>query len=245
MFLPLCDTMGSFTGSWILFCNILNFKIMKRICLILFCLTIIDNSVTGQVIDKNSFGVIMNDSFIAIGSAFIVGMPNIVVSCDHVGSKNHYGKKYFQPGHTIKNYELTQIRSDSSLDLICYSVKETITNKPLNIDSSGLPIKLDSIFYLGCDFNKSSIDKYIFFWERSKIISPKRQYTWNHVKTECIEYIGKAIGGYSGGPVFNLKGNVVGLISQKTEMFIKKGNKIDTVSMNRAYSILPIIDWLK
>ncbi len=95
----------------------------------------------------------------------------------------------------------------------------------------------DKVIYIGWDFLKNAynINTAIVLATGTAIIGG------NH-KIDFIEFEGDAIPGYSGGPVFNFNGKVIGMIREAWKKQGIRGGKV--MRINRAFStdLLRVLD---
>ncbi len=190
-------------------------------------MTILFNGAFSQI-DTNAIGRILTyDKQKPIGSAFVAGKSKSIYTCSHVVIKDTL---WFQ---SIGSKMLCRIVP--KYDLPCYDIAflERTGGKQKSTLEFGNFKKTqpgDKIYYVGWD---TRINKYVIW---SAVVQAKGSAQGNgKCSLDFIDFPGKAIPGYSGGPVFNENGHVIAMIG---EAWIVKGIRGgEETNMNRAYSI--------
>jgi len=182
---------------------------------------------------KNQVGFIFSNH--SAGSGFVMLKTNYIVTCAHVTLKEcdiSYSVATLE-GSTrppFKDLKIIKIDTDYDIALLESPVRisDTVTTPDFIFD-----VKVaDHLFYMGFD-TASSRDRTLAFKVNSAFVSKADSMKINKKNVRYFEFEGIALHGYSGGPVFNDKGQVIGLIKG---MYKKNGKVI-----NRAYSIIPIL----
>ena len=181
-------------------------------------------------IDKNSIGLIENDS-IVIGSGFILDSANQVITSAHVIWNQP--KVYFSTDG--KRYELEVRRIDVINDIAYLKSDSTICETPFKKASITDVENGKAIVYIGYDWvdtkqsNQNTIKVH-----QSKITAYGKQFN-NGGNANFIEFIGEGKPGYSGGPVLNWNGEILGLMR---EAWFRKDLKVGYQTLiNRAFLI--------
>ena len=208
--------------------------IRSIICLILFNVTIL---LAQQFqIPLRAVGRVYQSSVdtSSIGTAFVCGNRKAVFTCSHVVVNDNLWFKGFKSNirhrmkikHNLPNFDLAYL--------------EWVEGEPIESFKFGDFTKIqsgDKIVYIGWNKLKKSynVNAAIVVATGTALINFSN-------KVDFIEFVGEAIPGYSGGPVFNMEGEVIGMIR---EAWTKKGIKGGkTIKINRAFStdLLKILD---
>lgn len=211
-------------------------RFISKLVLVLFCTIALQHN-QGEAkgddmnwkftIDQKTIGVIIDrKSNKEIGSAFVAGVQKHVITCAHVATKGNF---IYKGINLKKNIPLKSKYFLPKYDLSVFSPSEIITDKPLKFGDFKKIRPGDNIVYIGWDKNlsKMKINKAVVFSVGSAIN--------NGVIVDFLEFQGVGLPGYSGGPVFDLNGNVIAIMREAwTKRGIKGG---PTILMNRAFSV--------
>jgi S1-C subfamily serine protease len=171
------------------------------------------------------------------GSAFVLTNPNFVVTCAHVLTPN---KTYFYKPQSVDSlYILKPIFVDIEKDLALLECEKNIVTRPLNPVREFDVKPGQHLFYMGFNKNVSKNGTPVFQVDNAQVSSIGITKIGSSL-IDFIEFNGVGIPGYSGGPVFNDDGDVVGLMREAWQKQGVKGGEI--LLINRAFSIVPIID---
>lgn len=185
---------------------------------------------------SHSNGLILHEGVI-LGTGFVYREKNIVVTCFHVtGGKKHV--KYICAGDS-KEYNLVLIRYDQQQDLIIYKSLVEIQSYPL-LTKTWYNVNInDTIHYAGYEIrnifhrynlkeSKSIVNNINYSFGIGNFLLPK-------YPKQVIEFRGEAFYGYSGGPVVNSEGNLVGIVGLMRDFIDDKGSYEKKVTCS-AYS---------
>jgi S1-C subfamily serine protease len=179
-------------------------------------------------INYKSIGVVYrNRGFdtIQVGSGFVVKKGNWVVTAAHVVSK--IGDYFYIPYNSEIIYPLTIKKIDKVNDKALLTTTETISNNPLKY--LNIPeIKIgDSIFYIGAKIIDTA-----YYFDVSKIFEiEKVEIPEFSIFTTTMNFEGNAIKGFSGGPVLNRSGEVIGVITYVRNKTLKE-NEMGNIKYN-------------
>jgi len=158
------------------------------------------------IIEKQQCGVISSVKTKKIGSAFVIG-KNLIVTASHV--LDGMRRPVFRPGNVVsKNYELDVIYRFPDTDITVLQTKTDLPIEPLKIGNFN-EINLDSpVILIGFDIPKKR-----FNWiSTTPIYKGVGEIDKSKHHQDFIALVANALPGYSGGPAFNQKGEVIGLI---------------------------------
>ena len=203
--------------------------------LIFLCSTISKSYSQRISIDKNSVGFILNDSIYS-GTGFVLLKPNYVVTCAHV--IDTLKSISFVSIYVAKPFKLRVLKYDLDNDLALLESEEAICIRPLLPALNFDIFPKQHLYYFGYDTSisdhqeKSIQVNGVYVSAIGKVQSGK-------AIVDFIEFPGVGIPGYSGGPVFNDNGQIVGIMREAWKKQGIKGGKIELI--NRAFSINPIL----
>ncbi|WP_236979860.1 S1 family peptidase [Membranihabitans maritimus] len=163
-------------------------------------------------IDKSVIGILkMGD--INMGTAFVCEYQNIIVSCRH--TFNNVANLSFQTESGQYKIEVLHIAFEQDFSIL--RTLEKLDADPISINPSLKEINVnDTISYYGYDSRIMHDLDTIFPVDSGKatIRSIGKTSELKIYELDFIDFYGKGIPGYSGGPVLDNKGNLVGIIYQ-------------------------------
>jgi S1-C subfamily serine protease len=185
------------------------------------------------------FGAVVaaNDTnTIPFGSAFVFGPNKQIVTCSHV-SAGAWAMGFTNLSYvaqTIGKRDLQLVAAFPRLDLAIYSCSEEIPGKPLDFGDFKRIRPGDTIFYAGFDARESKTNVIMSkMWPA--IVTAIGSELNEGAVIDFLEFEGEGIPGYSGGPVFNDKGEILAIMREAwTKQGIKGGAP---VLINRAISL--------
>jgi S1-C subfamily serine protease len=171
----------------------------------------------------------------AWGTAFIAGSDNDVITCAHNMIDD---SMFFYNLGLNATFKIALQYKNEYADIAVLSRIPSDSMLGYNIGSFDSLRIGDTIYYAGV---ADSIVQHNLGIIRAKgEISNGAPVEWIR---EFIDFPGRGQTGYSGGPVLNLKGEVVAIVAQ---IFFERGlNSIDSAEFIRAFSIKPVIDYLQ
>ena len=108
---------------------------------------------------------------------------------------------------------------------------------PFSVDFNFIPNQ--HLFYLGYNVKTSNVN-HKNIQANNAIVSSIGKTFDKEIAIDFIEFVGVGLPGYSGGPVINDDGKVIGIMR---EAWLKQGIKGGEVQLiNRAFSIFPIVN---
>jgi S1-C subfamily serine protease len=179
-----------------------------------------------------------------IGSGFVFGPNRDVVTCAHVfvdalyhGETNlFFSAQSFKMPRALKfKYFLPRF------DLVVFTMSPTVEGEPMVVGDFKKMRPGDKIYYYGLDARYGSEGNPAAKMNQGSISAIGSALN-DGVIVDFLEFEGVGIPGYSGGPVFNEKGELVALMR---EAWTKKGIKGgEEIPINRAFSleILSVLD---
>lgn len=204
-------------------------------CLFLTLCRTYECSSQSITIDNNSFGFIVLNDTIYSGTGFVLSNKRTVVTCAHVIDSTK--QISFIAYKTDKPIILELIKYDLHSDIAVLKSTIDICKVPLLPDTTFDVIPRQHLFYLGYNISKSNSNIKTLQFDNAYINAVGKATSGNLI-VDFIEFNGVGIPGYSGGPVFNDKGEVVAIMR---EAWLKQGIKGGPVQLiNRAFSIKPI-----
>jgi len=170
-----------------------------------------------------------------IASGFTLGPQKDVVTCWHVlkGARDlyHDTNLLFISGQGVNNLKLKYALP--GYDLAVFSADPPISGEPFHAGDFAKLNEGDTIIYMGYDQKQSSAietsTEIAYAWA-----GKKASMTNNGVKVDNVLFVGDAVPGWSGGPVFNTNLEVVAVITGRGGQNVIVAN-----------SIAPILDYEK
>lgn len=192
-------------------------------------------------INLASIGAIADKNGKVLGTGFVVEMPNQVITCDHVLKTDSI---YFHPSNNItQRFLLTPKYRMKAEDIaILFANEDTISNTPLEVGKSQKHKPGDIIFYVGFNQEESVNNLIAFKYHSGTIRAVGKVLNEGHV-VPFFEIKGEGIPGYSGGPILNTEGRIIGVFREAWTM---KGLRKESTAilMNRAFSLEPAIQYI-
>lgn len=178
-------------------------------------------------VSKDSFGAVLEPSSGKIlGSCFVAGKQKHVVTCAHVVRTD--GNYLFASNQgTIR--EITFQYVLPHYDLAVFSAKENLDFQPIQFGDIHRIRPGDKVVYFGWNEPEKA------FKVDQAIVTATGAALNEGVTIQFLEFEGFGIPGYSGGPVFDITGKVVGIMREawlKKDIEGRKG-----ILINRAFSV--------
>ncbi|MCB0646410.1 MAG: trypsin-like peptidase domain-containing protein [Saprospiraceae bacterium] len=199
---------------------------MKKIFIVLFSLFLFD--LEGQI--QLSVGVITQDNKI-LGSGFVFYSQNFVVTANHVLDAKESLYQFKSP-ILDSLFELEVMFRDEIDDIAILRSRTKITTVPI-LASNTFPSSGDVIIYSGYDARYNLITAFETTIENKTRV----RINGNRINTSIMFY-GNAIPGYSGGPIVNRNGELVGIITKRNSTPIFKSNYVLHVNIGFEQPIL-------
>ena len=219
---------------------------MKRIGTVIFGLAALLLSVicgisgqtllsTNESLLTQSGAIMIRSNTLPIASGFTLGPQKDVVTCWHVlkGARDlyHDTNLLFISGQGVNNLKLKYALP--GYDLAVFSADPPISGEPFHAGDFAKLNEGDTIIYMGYDQKQSSAietsTEIAYAWA-----GKKASMTNNGVKVDNVLFVGDAVPGWSGGPVFNTNLEVVAVITGRGGQNVIVAN-----------SIAPILDYEK
>jgi len=214
---------------------------MKKLILIFIIIISFLFKASSQVIDLSGIGIIKDSIGNCIGTGFLFEKPNVILTCNHV-DLDHPGNKYFCPMDSSTKFELVVIKRMSELDLILLKSKVDLRITPYKTDTSFKIKPNDIVSYHGYNSTIGIKGKNMISNHNTRV-QVVGTFESINLKTSFIEFKGHGIPGYSGGPIFNLSGKLVGICAAGyARQLLKDETMKDTI--NSGYDIKPAFDWI-
>jgi len=180
--------------------------------------------------DLQSVGTIVGTNGQISGTGFVVGTPDHIITCEHVAAMQPVFNYHFLNGlqahvpvtleTVLRRYDVAVLRIDSTNRL-----------PPLPYGDIRRVRPGDDVVYVGWNVNDGK-----FRISKAEVTAIGVAFN-EGVSVDFIEFEGEGIPGYSGGPILNVKGEVVALMR---EAWNKRGLKGGPeVLVNRGFSIEP------
>lgn len=190
--------------------------------------------------DGQSYGFVIFDNDIYSGTGFVINTKRQVITCAHVidTTKNIFYVTGAITNKGLIKQKLKVVKILPEYDLALLESDVDLCTRPFRCETNFDFTPNQHLFYLGYNF-KVSNDTIKSIQANNAIVSSLGKTYHGKTSVDFIEFVGVGIPGYSGGPVINDKGNIVGLMC---EAWLRQGIKGgQTVIINRAFSILPIL----
>lgn len=192
--------------------------------------------------DGQSYGFIVFDNDIYSGTGFVVNNKREVITCAHVidTTKNIFYVTGAITHHGLIKQKLKVVKILPAYDLALLQSDVDLCTRPFISENAFHFFPNQHLFYLGYNFTKSN-DTVKSIQANNANISSLGKTFQGKTPVDFIEFVGVGIPGYSGGPVINDQGKIVGIMSQA---WLRRGIKGgQTLIVNRAFSILPILKY--
>ncbi len=181
--------------------------------------------------NPQSVGVIVGTNGSMVGSAFVVGSPQRVITCDHVVRTQPAFNFTYRAASgdmipasietMMHRYDLAVLRLDGTNQMAALPFGDIRRIRPG-----------DQIVYAGWNVKENTLVKVSLATVSAIGVAENEG-----VSVDFIEFEGEGVPGYSGGPVINVKGEVIALMREAwNKRGVKGGNEI---LVNRAFSIEP------
>lgn len=213
---------------------------MQKRLLLFFTLFILakNNAYCQQIeVHNKSMGFIVLDDTIYSGTGFSFLNPSQILTCAHVIDTTKR-ISFVTMDNQTKQHKLKLIKYDLDTDLALLESDEIICYVPLQPTPLFDIQPSQHIFYCGYDVLRSTNKvrkiqlNHAYLSAVGKVLSGK-------MIIDFIEFRGDGVPGFSGGPVFNDKGEVIAIMR---EAWYKQGTKGGQVQLiNRAFSVGPIL----
>jgi serine protease Do len=183
-------------------------------------------------IPNNAFGAIMVGTNV-VGTGFVTaGDPTMVITCAHVVTNGGGEFTYGVPPNVRRGLSLRATMPQYDIAFLKLSATQAL--EAVRIGDIRRIRPGDSISYVGWDKLVQT-----FKGSRGTTVTAIGTALSDGSTVEFLEFHGRAIPGYSGGPVFNDKWEVVAIVARAwTSLGIKGG---EPFIINRAFSIEPVV----
>jgi S1-C subfamily serine protease len=168
----------------------------------------------------------------SVGTGFIVGSARTIVTCAHVISDREYSYEPVRnqpPTPRIKkSFPVKLLYALPRYDLAVLQASEDVTEKPLELGDFRRLRPGDRVIYIGwvAGTNNLKVDV--------ATVSATGAVLNDNAIVEFLEFEGVGKPGYSGGPVFDINGNIVAIMREAwTKKGVKGGGEF---LINRAFS---------
>jgi hypothetical protein len=188
-------------------------------------------------INAQSVGTLVDPTTKQIfGTAFVAGKNHPrLYTCWHVGrignpsAPKEYRSAGAAPGTLPFVSEVKPILSAIGYDLETFDILRPVDFPPLEFGDSKSIRPGDTVIYMGYRAGNNTLDA------ETATVQAVGSVLNEGVITDYLEFVGKGVPGYSGGPVFNRDGKVVALMREAWTM---KGLQPGSpeILINRAYS---------
>ena len=183
----------------------------------------------------------LGDKMQPVGSGFVFGPQNDVVTCWHVmdGAEKVFHQTNLVFLSFTNRYALKLKYMLPKYDLAVFSPSPKITTAPFSAGDFKKLRPGETIFYIGFDVRKSNPSNSMNMINKSWIAATGCALNDGEMKdaviVDFLEFPGVGISGYSGGPVCNKDGEVVAILKEAWTRKAVTGGAEDI--FNRAFSV--------
>jgi len=183
--------------------------------------------------DATAVGAILNPRAEIQGTAFAVG-PRLIVTCLHVVPEEMLTYLY-QPLRATGEQQLFRLKRLSTFptaDLVVMIAETNVTEKPCRLGELEVARVGYELLYMGLRVSRTNapaLDAFSCTVEASGVARTEAG------QVSFVEFYGRGLPGFSGGPVFNASGEIVAVMREAwTKRGVKGGSAI---LVNRAFSV--------
>lgn len=174
-----------------------------------------------------SIGIILQDTTIKC-TGFVAKSPKFIFSCNHCIDSN--SNNFFFVDHFLKHHKIKIKERDTVNDALIFESFDEITNDYLDFDET--LENNENILYLGFDsFSSLKNNSINMGADYSKIFEIN-----NSAIIKSFTFWAKAIPGYSGSPVFNMKSKVIGFVNKGLRNSSNETKDLNDRSMNKIFA---------
>lgn len=180
--------------------------------------------------DGECVGVLLGTEGQVLGSGFSIGSPQRVLTCAHVAvAQSAFRYTYVPPGKHMYPVSIETILPKYDLAVLRLEGTNQVAALPYGDVRRIRPG--DQVVYAGYSTNDRALKVSVATVTAVGVAENEG------ISVDFLEFEGEGRPGYSGGPVFNVKGEVVAVMREAwTKRGVKGGNE---VLVNRAFSIEP------
>jgi S1-C subfamily serine protease len=183
------------------------------------------------------FGSIVGSNSVLIGSAFVYGPKKEIVTCAHVAQqsidKGLTNWVYLAQGLPLRRLKFGYLTR--RYDLAMFTADGEIPGEPMTIGDFKKIRPGDRLHYYGFDTKFTQTVKMAGGLMNEAIVRATGSALNGGIVEDFLEFDGVGIPGYSGGPVFNEKGELVAMMREAWNFQGVRGGPI--VLVNRAFSL--------